>query len=139
MADLIKGNEFIDERGALRFFNDFDMGKVVRFYEIAPANTEIIRAWQGHQHEKKWFYCLAGSFVINLVKVDDFDGPSRELVPQKMILKSTEPDILAIPKGYATGIRAMEESSRLQVFSDFSLDASKEDDHRFPLDMWDAE
>ena len=71
--------------------------------------------------------------------MDDFDGPSRELVPQKMILKSTEPDILAIPKGYATGIRAMEESSRLQVFSDFSLDASKEDDHRFPLDMWDAE
>ena len=75
MADLIKGNEFIDERGALRFFNDFDMGKVVRFYEIAPANTEIIRAWQGHQHEKKWFYCLAGSFVINLV---DFGGATPE-------------------------------------------------------------
>ncbi|UJH67016.1 sugar epimerase [Allomuricauda sp. SCSIO 65647] len=139
MIDLIKGNEFTDDRGALRFFNDFNMGQVVRFYEIAPVNTKIIRAWQAHRYEKKWFHCLAGSFVINLVKVDNFDGPSSALIPHKLILKSDEPNVLAISNGYATGIKAIEEGSRLQVFSDFSLEASKDDDHRFPLNMWEAE
>lgn len=138
MVELIKGSEFIDERGALRFFNDFDMGEVVRFYEIAPVDTKIIRAWQGHRHEKKWFHCLNGSFIINLVKVDDFDNPSDQLVPEKITLKSHEPSVLAVPKGYATGIKAVEEGSRLQVFSNFGLEASKKDDYRFPLNMWDA-
>lgn len=138
MAHLIQGNEFVDQRGTLRFFNDFDMSDVVRFYEIAPIGTEVIRAWQGHKREKKWFRCLTGSFIINVVKIDNFDNPSHQLTPQTMLLTSKKNEVLAVPNGYATGIKATKEHSRLQVFSDFDLEASKNDDQRFPLDMWNA-
>ena len=53
---LIKGEQFSDNRGSLNFFNAFDMSEIKRLYEIEPIDDHIIRAWQGHQYEKKWFY-----------------------------------------------------------------------------------
>jgi hypothetical protein len=76
---VIKGASFQDERGSMRFINNFDMNEVVRFYEVMPKNTDLIRGWQAHKEEKKWFYCLQGSFIINLVKIDAFDNPSEAL------------------------------------------------------------
>ncbi|MEC8831076.1 MAG: sugar epimerase [Bacteroidota bacterium] len=136
---LIKGEVFEDERGTLRFVNAFNMEEVVRFYEIAPKNQEIIRAWQGHQFEKKWFYCLSGSFVINIVEINDFNNPSDGLIPIRMELDSSKAMILAVPNGFATGIKAASKNSRLQVFSNASLEESKDDDFRFPLGKWSAE
>lgn len=140
MADhrLIKGDLFEDERGKLRFVNAFDLQEVVRFYEIAPKNVHVIRAWQAHQQERKWFYCLSGSFVINLVQVDCFDSPSDKLVPLRIEIDDSVPQVLCVPGGYATGIKATTEGSRLQVFSNFGLAASKKDDFRFPLEKWEA-
>ena len=122
----------------MRFANAFNMDEIVRFYEIAPANQEYIRAWQGHQREKKWFHCLSGAFVINLVEIDDFSGPSPDVTPLRFELNAMEPNILAVPSGYATGIKACSENARLQVFSDASLKDSSEDDYRFPLETWKA-
>lgn len=138
MVGLIKGDKFIDERGVLRFFNDFDLSEIVRLYEIAPADTKTVRAWQGHQLEKKWFHCLSGSFIINLIKIDSFVAPSANLVPQKIILNFEESNVLSIPKGYATGIKAAKENSRLMVFSNFNVADSKKDDYRFPVNKWKA-
>lgn len=140
MADhrLIKGDLFEDVRGKLRFVNAFDMQEVVRFYEIAPRDVGVIRAWQAHQEEKKWFYCLSGSFVINLVQVDSFDSPSDNLEPFRIEIDDSLPQVLCVPGGYATGIKATAEGSRLQVFSNFGLEASKKDDFRYPLEKWEA-
>nr|WP_299381574.1 hypothetical protein [Allomuricauda sp.] len=136
---LIKGEVYSDERGTLRFVNQFDMSEIVRFYEIAPKDQTTIRAWQCHQFEKKWFHCLSGSFIINLVKIDNFNKPSDQLSPERVEIHAHVPEILEVPGGYATGIKAIAENSRLQVFSNFGLKASSEDDYRFPLEKWSAE
>lgn len=112
------------------------MGEIVRFYEIAPSNTTIIRAWQGHREEKKWFYCHTGSFVINLIQLDDFDTPSDTIVPEKFVLKADGLTILEISGGYANGFKALEEGSKMMVFSNFGLDRSKNDELRYPIEKW---
>lgn len=136
---LIQGNVFEDERGTLRFVNAFDMSEVVRFYEIGPRNQDIKRAWQAHQYEKKWFHCLSGSFVINLVEVDNFESPSDQLQSQRVELSGDNPQILEVPGGFATGIKSTSNNARLQVFSNFGLKESSEDDFRYPLEKWAAE
>lgn len=135
---LIVGETFQDERGTMRFFNSLDMGEIVRFYEIAPANQDIIRAWQGHRYEKKWFYCLSGSFVVNIIELHDFNSPSKNLIPVRMELDSSNPKMLAVPGGFVTGIKAKSNNARLQVFSNATLDESKKDDYRFPVHYWSA-
>jgi len=135
----IHGANFSDERGGLNFFNDFDMSEIVRMYEIMPSDTTTLRGWQSHKKEKKWFYCNAGSFVLNLVKVDDFDTPSNSIRPERFLLEAVHPSVLEISGGYATAFKAEEENSKLIVFSNFTLEESKNDDFRFPLEQWAAE
>ncbi len=135
---LISGDTFSDARGQLNFFNAFDMASIVRVYEIKHGNTDVIRAWQAHKKEMKWFYCHTGSFVMYLVEVDDFEQPSDLLKPKRIILDAKNPAILELSGGYATGFKAQEENSTLQVYSNFSLDESKNDDFRYPIEKWDA-
>jgi len=127
-----KGAIHSDERGKLIFFNEFSMEPIKRFYEISPSSTETIRAWQGHLIETKWFYCTAGSFVMNLLPLTENGQPNTSLVIEKYYLTSDEPLVLKVPGGYASGFRAMENNAKLMVFSDVSLGASKNDDFRFP-------
>jgi dTDP-4-dehydrorhamnose 3,5-epimerase len=136
---LIRGNDFRDERGGLRFFNGFDMREVVRLYQISPASPDILRAWQGHKREKKWFYCISGSFVVYLVKIDNFESPSAGLLPEKISLSADDPAVLEVPGGYASGIKSMQMGSELMVFSNFGLEASQVDDFRYTDDYWPIE
>ncbi|WP_400073598.1 sugar epimerase [Zobellia russellii] len=134
----IKGSNFSDERGGLIFFNDFDMTEVIRMYEISPSDIKIIRGWQAHQEEKKWFYCNTGSFIMNIVRVNDFDSPSPSINAEKFLLDAKIPSVLEISGGYATAFKAQTENSKLIVFSNFSLEESKNDDYRFSIDQWSA-
>lgn len=102
-------------------------------YAIEPANTIIIRAWQGHFKERKWFYAACGSFEVQTIPLDQFGKPNLAQRAQ-WILNANEGAVLAIPGGYLNGFRALEASSRLLVFSDFDLEASKADDIRFSMD-----
>lgn len=135
----IQGNSFYDERGVLNFFNNFDLSQIVRLYEIMPSDTHTIRAWQAHQNEKKWFYCNSGTFIVNLIKLDNFEKPSKDLVAEKFYLEAEKPSILEISGGYATGFKAVKENSKLLVFSNFSVEESKQDDYRYPVDTWKVE
>lgn len=137
--NLLKGSRFADERGVLNFFNSFEMNEIVRMYDIAPASTQTIRAWQGHQNEKKWFYCNSGAFIVNLFKLDNFENPSVDLVAERHELIAENPMILAVPGGFANGFKAYKENSKLIVFSNFTLEESKADNFRFPLEQWHAE
>ncbi|CAM4295330.1 hypothetical protein [Zobellia nedashkovskayae] len=135
---VFDGSNFSDKRGGLIFFNTFDMSELVRMYEISPSDTTNIRGWQGHKKEKKWFYCNAGSFIVNLIKVDNFEKPSKTLVAKRHVLTAEQPRIIEISGGYATAFKANEANSKLIVFSNFSLEDSQEDDFRFSVDNWTA-
>ena len=133
---ILKGDSFKDHRGMLAFCNDFSLEPIVRFYEITPKDTNIIRAWQAHKKESKWFYCTQGEFEVKLVKVDSFEKPSEDLTVFTHELKADEPEILFIPGGYANGFKALKNNSKLMVFSNFDVTASKDDDFRFELNTW---
>ena len=133
---IIKGGIFSDERGTMRFVNDFRFSDVKRFYFIRHPDTSIVRAWQGHQFEKKYFYPISGSFVIAWVKIDDFENPSDNLIPEYHILSSDNSEILSVPKGYANGLKALEPDSEVMILSDTSLEDSVKENIRYPADKW---
>ncbi|MEM5564824.1 dTDP-4-dehydrorhamnose 3,5-epimerase family protein [Psychroserpens sp. AS72] len=133
---IIEGNLFSDDRGSMAFVNNFSLKPIVRFYEISPKDTTIIRAWQAHKEECKWFYCTKGSFKINLVKLDSFKNPSENLRVHTFELNSETPQVLFVPGGYANGFKSLAKKSKLMVFSNFDLEASKLDDIRFDSNKW---
>jgi hypothetical protein len=49
---IIKGGSFSDDRGLMRFVNDFRFDDVKRFYFIKHPDLSVKRAWQGHQWKK---------------------------------------------------------------------------------------
>lgn len=133
---LIQGGKHTDERGTLSFFNDFDMLPVKRFYVIEHPDTSIVRAWQAHKIEQKWFYVMAGSFKIVILKPDNWKNPSENVTVQEFILESGMNQVLHIPGGYANGFKALEAQSKLIVFSDFSIADAGKDDFRFNKILW---
>ncbi len=124
----IFGNIFIDERGSLRFVNDFNMRNVLRMYCIEPRK-DVVRAWQGHKRETKWFYAAKGRFLVKSVLMED------NKTMAEFQLSDKESRVLEIPGGYYNGFQALEEGSVLMVFSDFGLEESKGDDWRVHLDV----
>ena len=79
MSDIkfIEGGIFTDYRGQISHVNDLDMQEIKRFYIIHQKDTSIIRAWHAHQHEKKWFYVVKGSFTTafaNGIKANEPDS-----------------------------------------------------------------
>ncbi len=135
-SHIISGGEHVDARGKLTFFNEFDLKEVKRFYVIEPHDSNIVRAWQGHKLEQKWFYVLNGSFKIVLVKPDDWENPSDFLSADEYILTSTNLQVLYAPRGFANGFRALEMDSRIMVFSSFTVEESCDDDYRFDKEKW---
>lgn len=133
---IIKGGNFSDDRGVMRFVNDFRFEDVKRFYFIKHLDTSVVRAWQGHQFEKKYFYPISGKFAIAWVEIDDFNNPSDDLTPAVRILSAENSEILAIPKGYANGLKALEPNSELMIFSDMSLEESLNEKIRYPSNKW---
>ena len=135
-VELINGGQFTDARGTLSFFNDFDMLPVRRFYITEHPDTIFVRAWQAHKVEQKWFFVIAGSFKVVLVKPDNWDMPNGDLVHQEFILTSEKSQVLHIPGGFANGLKALEAGSKLMIFSDFTLAEAGKDDFRFDKKLW---
>lgn len=96
---IIKGGSFSDERGTMRFVNDFRFNDVQRFYLIKHPDPSVVRAWQGHQFEKKYFYPISGSFAIAWVKIDDFKNPSTDLIPNIRFYQQKKVKSYPFPKG----------------------------------------
>ncbi|MDY0279118.1 MAG: hypothetical protein EOM59_16130 [Clostridia bacterium] len=137
--DIIKGNYHTDHRGIVRFVNDFTFDGIKRFYAITHPDTNIIRAWQGHKRETKYFFVAKGSFLINWIKIDDWSKPSKGLNKESHILSDKQSEILIIEAGHVNGFRALKPDSTMIVFSDMTLEESKNDDYRFPVDYWSLE
>lgn len=133
---LLEGGIYTDERGELSYVNDFDLENVKRVYVIKHPDKKIVRAWQGHQQEHKYFKCLKGSFVLAWKKIDDFSNPTDNNAPNFTILKKEENKVLSIPPGYANGLKALEDDSEIMVFSDHYLNESLDDKIRFDKKLW---
>ncbi|MCF8337115.1 MAG: dTDP-6-deoxy-3,4-keto-hexulose isomerase [Bacteroidales bacterium] len=135
-VQVIKGGNHTDDRGTLRFVNDFDLKNVRRFYTIQHPDTSVVRAWQGHEIETKWFFSLKGSVVVAWVEIDDFDNPSDKLKAEYKILKAEEPTVVYLPPGYANGLKALEPNSEIAVFSDLDVKESVKEKRRYPAEWW---
>ncbi|WP_447636134.1 dTDP-4-dehydrorhamnose 3,5-epimerase family protein [Flavobacterium microcysteis] len=133
---IIQGNIHEDERGKLFYANEFDLSDVKRYYIIEHPDTKVIRAWQAHQEEQKWFQVISGSFLVAVVQPDNWEKPSEKLEVRKFVLNANENQILHIPGNFANGFKALEKNSRMIVFSDFSLEESSKDNFRFDSKLW---
>lgn len=133
---LITGGEYRDNRGVVQFVNDFNLKDIKRMYFSENTNTDIIRAWQGHKIESRWFCCISGAFDVRWVKIDNWETPSNNLHCNQSVLKSDRPEVLFIPPGYANGFRSLEPNSKLLIFSDYLIDEVPNDQVRFDKDKW---
>lgn len=133
---ILKGNAFSDQRGTISFVNDFTFAGVRRFYHIAHADTRIVRAWQGHRVEQKYFFVPHGSFLLAWVRIDNWDEPSRDLNAAHIILTDDEPRVVIIPPGYANGLKALAPGSVLSVYSNLELADSEKDRWSFDQGLW---
>lgn len=133
---LIQGGIFSDERGSLKYVNDFTLQRIQRFYTITQSPESGPRAWQGHKTEAKYFYCLKGSFAIRLVKISNWENPENNPEITAFTLSEFKSEILVIPGGYANGIKALEKDSQLLIFSEKTIKEAQDDEQRFEADKW---
>lgn len=134
---LIEGGKHQDHRGTISFINDFSLERIKRFYTLLHPNTDIVRAWQGHKKQSRCFHVTKGVFCIACVKIDDWESPSKSLRANTFIIKSEEPSVLFVPKGYANGIKALQNDSILLAFSETSFDNKIENDEfRYDSNLW---
>ena len=133
---LIQGKSHQDERGTLFYNNDFDASVIKRIYVIENQNTDLVRAWRGHEIEQRWFSAMMGSFKIELIAIDNWDRPARNLERLEFVLDSQKLDILHIPAGYVSSIHSLSEGSKLLVMADYSMGALK-DDYRYEVNYFE--
>jgi len=132
---LLKGGIAPDDRGCLRFCNDFAFEGVKRFYEVENHRRGYIRAWHGHRNEGKYVWLAKGTALIGVVPLDAAPGDLPRV--QKFILSDISPSILWIPGGYYNGFMNLTEDARLLFFSTASMEETRGDDIRMPFDTWD--
>jgi dTDP-4-dehydrorhamnose 3,5-epimerase-like enzyme len=127
---------FTDERGEISYSNDSSLEKFSRFYIIQHKSTQVVRAWQGHPVESKMFVPIAGEFLLAWVKIDNFSTPSPNLKADHIKLSAENNKCVSLPSGYANGLKALRENSRILVFSEFLVNQSMEEKIRFPKNYW---
>ena len=131
LPHIIFGGNHIDYRGELKFNNSFNMAQVKRFYSIS-LNKKHIKRWQGHKIEQRWFSAIKGQFKVQLIKIDNWIEPVKELKRITFTLSENTLDVLYIPAGYITSIKSEEEGAKLLVMSDYMLNEIS-DNYKYPL------
>jgi dTDP-4-dehydrorhamnose 3,5-epimerase-like enzyme len=132
---ITNGGHYVDHRGVLIHNNNFDASDVKRLY-IIENNSNIIRRWQGHRIEQRWFSAIKGGFEIQLIRIDDWVNPSKKLKKETFNISDKNLDILHIPDGYVTSIKSLKKESKLLIMSDYKLDEIK-DDYKFPSNYFE--
>lgn len=134
---LLTGGLAVDDRGSLAFFNDFDFAGVKRFYLVSNHRAGFVRAWHAHRREAKYVTVTRGAALVGAVRIDDWDAPSRDAEVHRHVLAARQPSLLYVPAGYANGSMALTADATLLYFSTASLEASRNDDVRYPARHWD--
>ena len=84
---IIPGGVAVDDRGSVRFVNDFNFQDVKRFYQVQNHKRDFIRAWHGHHHEAKYVYVASGSALVGAANME-----TNEV--NKFVLSSQSPKVL---------------------------------------------
>jgi len=131
---IIKGGLAVDDRGTLRFVNDFNFDGVKRFYMVENHAAGFIRAWHGHRYEAKYVYVVSGAALVVAVRLEDarLDLPIDKAF--RTVVSDSAPAIVRIPGGYYNGFKTLTPGCRVIFFSDASLEESKSDDLRLPFE-----
>ena len=132
---IIRGVSNTDSRGTLLYNNNFDASGIKRIYVIENKETTFVRGWQGHRIEQRWFSVLQGSFRIELIAIDDWDNPSKDLERFSFIVDAETLNVLHIPSGYVSSIQSLEEGAKLLVMADYLL-GEVQDEYRFDIDYF---
>lgn len=134
IPSIILGGSHKDKRGVLNYNNSFDMSPVKRTYVI-ENNLNFIRRWQGHKIEQRWFSAIKGEFEIQLIKIDNWETPDKEL--EKVTFKLTDENLtfLHIPAGYISSIVSLKKGAKLLVMSDYKIEDII-DDYKYPTDYF---
>lgn len=127
----MNGGVFADDRGKIRFVNEFNFAHVKRFYQVENHRQGYIRAWHGHKNEGKYVYVSKGTALVGAVHLQ---LPDEE--PQKFVLTAEKPQVLWIPPNHANGFMNLEKDTNIIFFSTSTLEESAGDDIRFPYDKW---
>ena len=132
---LILGNRYADARGQLFYNNHFDASQVKRIYIIENNSTDFVRGWQGHQTEQRWFSAIQGKFKIELIQIDNWKQPSKNLKVYSFVIDSDKLDVIHVPQGYVSSIQSLEEDSKLLVMTDYLL-GEINDEFRYEIDYF---
>lgn len=127
---FLEGKKHQDERGIITYNNDFDASEVKRIYTIENNSTDLIRGWQGHKIEQRWFSAIKGAFKIQILSIAYFEKGLKDLQPYCFVLKADQMDILHVPAGFVSSIQALEEGAKLLVLADYKL-GEVDDEFRF--------
>lgn len=127
---ITEGNSHTDSRGTLFFNNNFDATAIKRIYVIENRSTNFVRGWQGHKIEQRWFSAVKGSFKIQLIAVDNWVSPSKDLEIFTFVVDDQKQDVLHIPQGYVSSIQSIEDGSKLLVMANYFL-GEIQDEYRF--------
>jgi dTDP-4-dehydrorhamnose 3,5-epimerase len=133
---IIFGRNYNDERGLLEFYNEFDMSPIKRVYFTTHFDINVIRAWQGHIIESRWFVCVQGSFTVKLVAIDDWENPSDDLKVYEYELSAEKQEVLYIPNGFVNGFKALTANSKLMIMSNYRFNEIENDQIRFNQNKW---
>jgi len=134
---LIPGGLAVDDRGEIRFANEFSFAGVKRFYLVSNHRVGFVRAWHGHRREEKYMVAATGAMLVCAVTIDDWQRPSKSATVHRFVLSAARPEVLHIPGGHANGFISLTEDARLLVFSTATLEESQADDIRFDGRYWD--
>jgi len=127
---VLNGGLAVDDRGSVKFVNDFNFEGVKRFYQVENHRNGFIRAWHGHKKEGKYVYVVSGSALIGVV-----DMKTEQI--SKFILSDKSPKVLWIPPGNYNGFKSLEENTKILFFSTTTLEESLDDDIREEHNKWD--
>ena len=132
--ELLNGGIAVDDRGSVRFVNDFDFNDVKRFYQVENHRRGFIRAWHAHEKEGKYVYVATGSALVGAVPMRDKKLINEE--GKRFVLSAQKPSVLYIPPGYGNGFMNLEEGTSILFFSTSTLEDSLGDDIRFDYNEW---
>ena len=132
---LLNAGKSEDHRGYVEFYNELKLDYYKRFYIVSNPIEGTVRAWHGHKIEQKLIKVLNGEFLICLVKVDNWDQPSKNLEILEYKLNENS-GLLYVPSGYANGAINLNSDSKVMYFSSLVLEDSINDDYRFDSKYW---
>lgn len=130
--EVIDGGLSVDDRGTVSYVNGFDFKGVKRFYMVENHTKGFVRAWHGHKKEDKYVFVVKGAIILGVSKMDDM------VLSHRQILSAKKPQIFHIPAGYYNGFKTLTEDTQVMFFSTTTLEESKGDDYRQPVNYWNT-